>query len=71
MRTDDSFSGVDLGSVVASLISFVSVYAIVFGFGIWYIVKLLRKGPVAAPPLGTQNQTPARPMSAAGPQVAP
>ena len=71
MRTNDAFSGVDLGSVIASLISFVSVYAIVFGFGIWYIVKLLRKGPVAAPPLGTQNQTPARPMSAAGQQVAP
>ena len=66
LRTCDAFSGVEFGSVLASLISFVVVYAIVFGFGIWYLVKLLRKGPVAAPPRGGPDQTPARPMSAAG-----
>ena len=65
MRTADAFSGVDLGSVIASLTSFVVVYAIVFGFGTWYIFKLLRTGPVEAPPLGGKDQTPARPMSAA------
>jgi cytochrome bd ubiquinol oxidase subunit I len=65
MRTNDSFSGVAYGSVLASLIAFVSVYAIVFGFGTWFIVKLLRAGPVAAPPMTRVKQTAARPLSAA------
>ena len=54
-----------LGSVVASLVTFVVVYAIVFGFGTWYLVKLVRAGPIAAPPRATIVQTPARPISAA------
>ena len=66
MRTADGFSGVPLGSVVTSLVTFVVVYAIVFGFGTWYIVRLVRAGPVSAPPRGTLPQTPARPLSAAG-----
>jgi len=65
MRTSEAFTGVGLGSVIASLVTFLCVYAIVFGFGIWYIIKLLRAGPIAAPPLGTTEQTPARPLSAA------
>jgi len=65
LRTNDAFSGVEYGSVVASLIAFVSVYALVFGFGTWYIIKLLRAGPVAAPPLARTERTPARPLSAA------
>jgi cytochrome d ubiquinol oxidase subunit I len=66
MRTADGFSGVPLGSVVTSLVTFVVVYAIVFGFGTWYIVRLVRAGPVAAPARRTLQQTPARPLSAAG-----
>lgn len=65
LRTNDAFSGVEYGSVLASLISFVCVYAIVFGFGIGYLIKLLRAGPVAAPPLVGAEHTPARPLSAA------
>ena len=70
LRTVDAFSGVELGSVITSLVAFVCVYGIVFGFGTWYILKLLREGPVAAPPLGTITQTPARPISAAQPKGA-
>ena len=70
LRTNDAFSGVEYGSVVASLTAFVTVYAIVFGFGTWYIVKLLRVGPIAAPPLGRAGETPARPLSAADPRGA-
>jgi cytochrome d ubiquinol oxidase subunit I len=66
MRTADGFSGVPLGSVITSLATFVVVYAIVFGFGTWYIVRLVRAGPVTAPPRGTLRETPARPLSAAG-----
>ena len=65
LRTADAFSGVDLGSVITSLVSFVVVYAIVFGFGTWYIFKMLRAGPIQAPPRGGTDQTPARPLSAA------
>jgi cytochrome d ubiquinol oxidase subunit I len=65
MRTNDAFSGVEYGSVLVSLISFVCVYAIVFGFGIWYLIKLFRAGPIDAPPLTRTEQTPARPLSAA------
>ena len=65
MRTADAFTGVGLSSVITSLVAFVCVYAIVFGFGTWYLLKLIRSGPIAAPPLGTLVQTPARPMSAA------
>jgi cytochrome d ubiquinol oxidase subunit I len=65
MHTADGFSGVPLGSVIASLVTFVVVYAIVFGFGVWYLVKLFRAGPIAAPPRATVRQTPARPLSAA------
>jgi cytochrome d ubiquinol oxidase subunit I len=39
---------------------------VLFGFGSWYLLKLLRQGPVPAPPRESQrHQTPARPMSAA------
>ena len=41
------------------------VYAIIFGAGIWYILKLLRVGPVKQPPKDTRGgeKTPARPLS--------
>jgi cytochrome d ubiquinol oxidase subunit I len=65
-RTVDGFSGnVAAGSVLASLVTFAVVYAILFGFGTWYLLKMMRRGPVAAPPRDDPNKTPARPMSAA------
>ncbi|MCQ4167242.1 cytochrome ubiquinol oxidase subunit I [Tahibacter harae] len=67
MRTRDAFSGVDLVSVAISLTSFVVVYAIVFGFGIWYLYRLFAAGPKQAPPRVEPEATPARPLSAAPP----
>jgi cytochrome d ubiquinol oxidase subunit I len=65
-RTVDGFSGsVAAGSVLASLVTFVIVYAILFGFGTWYLLRMMRRGPVAAPPRDDPGKTPARPMSAA------
>jgi cytochrome d ubiquinol oxidase subunit I len=65
-RTVDGFSGnVAAGSVLASLVTFVIVYAILFGFGTWYLLRMMRRGPVAAPPRDAPGRTPARPMSAA------
>jgi cytochrome d ubiquinol oxidase subunit I len=59
--------------VLASLITFVVVYIGIFGAGLWYLVKLFRTGPVAAPQRGghpqapvhgSPHRTPARPLSA-------
>jgi cytochrome d ubiquinol oxidase subunit I len=45
LRTADAVSPIAAGAVTASLITFVVVYAFVFGFGSYYLAKLLRKGP--------------------------
>ncbi len=46
LRTSDSASPVLGQHVALSLMAFVFVYAIVFGAGTYYILKLIRKGPV-------------------------
>ncbi|HET7844424.1 MAG TPA: hypothetical protein VFL14_09755, partial [Xanthomonadales bacterium] len=35
------------GSVLASLVAFALVYAVVFGAGLWFIVQIVKKGPAA------------------------
>jgi cytochrome bd ubiquinol oxidase subunit I len=45
LRTADAVSPVTRGAVLGSLITFVVVYAFIFGFGSYYLAKLLRKGP--------------------------
>jgi cytochrome d ubiquinol oxidase subunit I len=45
LRTADAVSPVARGAVAASLAVFVVVYAFIFGFGSYYLAKLLRKGP--------------------------
>ena len=57
---------VTAGSVLASLLVFAGVYVTVFGAGIWYLFKLVRKGPqphAAAPERDHGEKTPARPLS--------
>ncbi|KGQ20207.1 Cytochrome bd ubiquinol oxidase, subunit I protein [Lysobacter dokdonensis DS-58] len=54
------------GSVWASLITFFVVYAIVFGAGTWYLVRMVRSGPAKhepAPDTEAGDKTPARPLS--------
>jgi cytochrome d ubiquinol oxidase subunit I len=66
LRTADAVSpNIGAGSVLASLLVYALVYAIIFGAGIWYILKLMRVGPVRQPPKDTQGgeKTPARPLS--------
>ncbi|PPU93903.1 cytochrome ubiquinol oxidase subunit I [Xanthomonas albilineans] len=49
-----------------SLGVYVVVYALVFGFGSWYILRMLRHGPLPhepAPRLHDGGKTPARPLS--------
>ena len=45
LRTKDALSPVSATQVGLSLIIFVVVYCVVFGIGIYYILKLMRKGP--------------------------
>ena len=66
LRTADAVSpNIGTGTVLASLIVYAMVYAIIFGAGIWYLLKLLRVGPVKQPPKDMQGgeKTPARPLS--------
>jgi cytochrome d ubiquinol oxidase subunit I len=45
LRTADAVSPIAAGAVTASLLIFIVVYAFVFGFGSYYLAKLLRRGP--------------------------
>jgi cytochrome d ubiquinol oxidase subunit I len=63
MRTADAASPVPASSVLASLITYIVVYLLIFGFVGWYLVKMLRVGPVAAPQRKRTTETPARPLS--------
>jgi cytochrome d ubiquinol oxidase subunit I len=63
LRTAEATSAnVPAGSVRASLIVYVVVYLLVFGFASWYLWQMLRVGPVQAPPR-QRVQTAARPLS--------
>ncbi len=53
LRTAESASPLDAPAVAASLLAFVVVYFAVFGMGIWYLLRLMKKPPEAhEPPLG-------------------
>ena len=59
LSTRDSASPIDAPAVAASLTGFVVVYFVVFGFGIWYLLRMMRSGPVATEPLtGNQRKSP-------------
>jgi len=45
MRTSEGVSPVPGGSVAFSLALFVTVYGVIFGAGVYYVVRLLRDGP--------------------------
>jgi cytochrome d ubiquinol oxidase subunit I len=65
MRTADAVSPISGGEVAASFAGFIVVYAIVFGAGIYYILKLVQRGPTGQRPKpDTVFETPARPLSA-------
>ena len=48
MRTADATSPVRPGAVLSTLILFVLVYGVVFSFGIYYINRMIAKGPQGA-----------------------
>jgi cytochrome d ubiquinol oxidase subunit I len=65
MRTSEASSAVSAASVWTSLLVFASVYLFVFSAGIWYLLKLLRKGPqpVDASQLHPSFKSPSHPIS--------
>jgi cytochrome d ubiquinol oxidase subunit I len=66
LRTADSNSAVSGAAVAFSLAVFALVYICVFGAGIWYLLKIVRKGPQPhepAPDTDDGEKTPARPLS--------
>lgn len=64
LRTVNAASpNVTAGSVLGSLITYIVVYLTLFGFATWYLIKMLRAGPVVAPPRKRLTETPARPLS--------
>jgi cytochrome d ubiquinol oxidase subunit I len=46
LRTADSAAPIAAPAVAGSLLAFVCVYVVVFGAGIWYLLRLLRRSPV-------------------------
>lgn len=68
LRTSDALSPVPAHNVAVSLAAFVVVYLIVFGVGVFYILRLMRAGPetVHVPVPEGVRAAPMRPLSAAG-----
>ena len=64
-RTADAVSAVPASSVATSLALFFVVYGIVFGAGIYYLMRLIRTGP-AEIEAEQEHGTARRPLSAAG-----
>jgi cytochrome d ubiquinol oxidase subunit I len=51
--------------VLLSLASYVVVYAVIYAFGLLYIYRLLRDGPVRDAAVDPTKITPARPLAVA------
>ncbi|GAA4340235.1 cyanide-insensitive cytochrome bd quinol oxidase subunit I [Pigmentiphaga soli] len=72
MRTADAVSSHGPAQLGVSLLLFVAVYVVVFGSGIGYMMRLIGRGPAAAPAHDPMTggpghvRTPARPLSATG-----
>jgi cytochrome d ubiquinol oxidase subunit I len=65
LRTADAVGPQSVWMTVLSLAVYVIGYLFVFGWGIWYLVKILRHGPDTHPPGDEALPTPARPLSGA------
>ncbi|MBB4130496.1 MULTISPECIES: cytochrome ubiquinol oxidase subunit I [unclassified Xanthomonas] len=67
LRTADAVGPQSTLMTAISLAVYVAGYAFVFGWGIWYLVKIGKIGPTPhdAPQLDHGEHTPARPLSAA------
>lgn len=74
MRTEDAVSNHSTITLSVTLVLLIIMYVGVFGTGISYMVKLVKRGPThhdPSPRSDSLNQRPARPLSAAGDLVDP
>jgi cytochrome bd ubiquinol oxidase subunit I len=55
------------GDVAVSLLVYVIAYAVIFGFGVYYLVRLVQRGVPTDSPELSLDKRPARPLSAATP----
>ena len=75
LRTSDSLSNIDAAGVGASLVAFIIVYFVVFGAGVFYILRILSKPPTGEPPELQEGPTraagitPAQQLEAGGADV--
>jgi cytochrome bd ubiquinol oxidase subunit I len=65
LRTKDAISPVSAGSVLTTLILFVIVYGIIFSMGLYYINRLIVRGPQGRAIEPSSHDTPSRPLAAA------
>jgi cytochrome d ubiquinol oxidase subunit I len=67
LRTVEAVSPVSAAAVAVSLALFIGVYTVVFGVGVWYIRRLVAKGPQPAQPkpAHSAHALPNRPLSTA------
>lgn len=66
LRTADAVTpSLTGGAVLASLVLYVIVYAVIFGAGAYYLVRMVRRGIPADLPEPGPDKRPARPLSAA------
>ena len=65
LRTADAVSPVAYGAVLTSLILFIVVYTAVFSMGIYYINRLIEKGPVTPVTEAPDRPVSQRPLAAA------
>jgi cytochrome d ubiquinol oxidase subunit I len=64
LRTADAVTPfLTVRSATISLVVFCAVYSFIFGFGVFYIYRLLRAGPVGHLVQPTAAAVPNRPMS--------
>ena len=69
LRTSEAVSpNIVAAAVLSSLVTYAVAYAVIFGAGIWYLLRLVRRGPLApdAPETGGGGRTPTRPLSVGG-----
>jgi cytochrome bd ubiquinol oxidase subunit I len=66
MRTADAVTPtLTAADVAVSLLVYVAAYAVIFGFGVYYLVKLVHRGVPSELPTLRMDKRPARPLSAA------
>jgi len=66
LRTADAVSPVPGGSIATTLALFVLVYGVVFSMGIYYINRLINRGPEGRIIAPAERGFPSRPISGAG-----